>query len=309
MRRIVGIVILIIGVLLLVAHFAMKVQEIGTGFSIMTIIIGAAIFGLSFVPQPEAGPDAPPPLPPAERVTRVFYEPEPVFKNLRYHPRWLAGFLVIAVISAIYTIAFMQRLGPAKMASDVADRYIAGGLIPPDRAEAAKAAIVAQAENQGVITKILAPISAVNFTFLIMLILAGAYTLCVLAFGGRMNFWQAMCVAAYSSVPPVLIERGLSLILLYVKPVDDLETMRVQEGLARADLGILVSATDHPYLFTIAHLIGIFTLYGWWLTATGLRNTGEKLSGGSAWTIVIILWLLWVVIRLALAMFAPSFVG
>ena len=95
MRRIVGIVILVIGVLLLLAHFVMKVQEIGLGFSISTIIIGAAVLGLSFVPQPVAGPDAPPVLPPAERVTRVFYEPEPVFKNLRYHPRWLAAFIVV----------------------------------------------------------------------------------------------------------------------------------------------------------------------------------------------------------------------
>src|SRR5438105_15069418 len=120
MRRIVGIVILVIGVLLLLAHFVLKVQEIGFGFGIATTIVGAAIVGLSFVPRPEPGPDAPPALPPAERITRAFYEPAPVFKNLHYHPRWLAGFLVIAFIASIYTIASMQRLGPVKMASDYA---------------------------------------------------------------------------------------------------------------------------------------------------------------------------------------------
>ncbi|PYS50333.1 MAG: hypothetical protein DMF68_07465 [Acidobacteria bacterium] len=309
MRRIVGIIIFIIGVLLLLAYFVMKVQEIGIWFGISTTVVGAAIFGLSFVPKPQPGPDAPPPLSPAERITRVFYEPEPVFKNLRYHPRWLAAFLVIAFAASIYTIASTQRLGPAKMASDLADRAIAGGFIPPDRAEAAKAAIIAQAENQGVLTKIITPLSGINFAFLIMLLLAGIYTLCVLAFGGRINFWQALCVAAYSSLPPIVIERILSLILLYVKSKDDLETIRVQRGLARADLGILVSAMDHPYLYTIASMMGIFTLYGWWLAATGLRNAGEKLSSGSAWTILIILWLLGVALALAGAMFAPSFVG
>jgi hypothetical protein len=309
MRRIVGIVIFVIGVLLLCSNLLLKAQEIGKGFSIITMIVGAAIFGLSFIPQPDPGPNAPPPLPPADRITRVFYEPEPVFKNLRYHPRWLAAFLVIALISSIYAIASMQRLGPVKMASDYADRVIAGGFVPPDSVDLFKTKTVAEAEKQGVIPKIVAPLSGINIAFLIMLILAGVYMLSVLAFGGRINFWQALCVAVYSSLPPLVIERILSLILLYVKSPEDLETLRVQKGLARADLGILFSATEHPYLFTIASLLGIFTLYGWWLTVTGLRNTSEKISSGSAWAIVIMLWLLWVVISLVLAMLAPSFVG
>lgn len=309
MRRIVGIVIFVIGVLLLCSTVLLKVQEIGKGFGIFTMIVGAAIFGLSFIPQPDPGPDAPPPLPPADRITRVFYEPEPVFKNLRYHPRWLAAFLVIALVSCIYAIASMQRLGPVKMANDYADRVIAGGFVPPDKADLFKAQTTAEAEKQGVIPKIIAPLSGINIVFLVMLILAGLYMLCVMAFGGRINFWQALCVAVYSSLPPLVIERILSLILLYVKSKDDLESLRAQKGLARADLGILFSATDHPYLFTIASLLGIFTLYGWWLTVTGLRNISEKISGGSAWAIVIMLWLLWVVISLVLAMLAPSFVG
>lgn len=309
MRRIVGIIIFIIGVLLLLSNMLLKVQEIGKGFGITTMLAGLAVFGLSFIPRPDPGPDAPPPLSPADRITRVFYEPEPVFKNLRYHPRWLAGFLVIVVISSIYTIASMQRLGPVKMAADYADRIVAGGFVPPDKVDLFKGQVVADAEKQGIITKIAAPVSAINVAFLITCLLAGIYVLSVLAFGGRMNFWQAMCVAVYSSLPPIVIERLLSLILLYVKSPDDLETFRVQKGLARADLGILVSATDHPYIFTIANLMGIFTLYGWWLTATGLRNAGEKISKGSAWTIVIILWFVWVIINVVLAMIAPSFVG
>jgi hypothetical protein len=309
MRRIVGIVIFVIGLLLLFSNLLLKVQDIGKGFGIMTMAVGAAIIGLSFIPQPDPGPNAPPPLPPADRITRVFYEPEPVFKNLRYHPRWLAAFLVIAVISSIYAIASMQRLGPVKMSNDYADRVIAGGFVPPDKVDLFKAQTMAEAEKQGVIPKIVAPLSGINIAFLITLILAGIYMLCVLAFGGRINFWQALCVAVYSSLPPLVIERILSLILLYVKSKDDLETLRVQKGLARADLGILFSATEHPYLFTIANLMGIFTLYGWWLTVSGLRNAGEKISSGSAWAIVVMLWLLWVVINLVLAMLAPSFVG
>ncbi|HYJ45744.1 MAG TPA: hypothetical protein VEV81_03950, partial [Pyrinomonadaceae bacterium] len=130
MRRIVGIVIFAIGLLLLVAHFALKVQEIGAGFGIITILVGGAIFGLSFVRQPDPGPDAPPPLPPADRITGVFYEPDRVFKNLRYYPRWLAAFLVLVFFGLMYQVAFTQRVTPERIAAETADRVIEGGWLP-----------------------------------------------------------------------------------------------------------------------------------------------------------------------------------
>lgn len=309
MNRVVGIVILVIGVLLLIAHFILKVADIGLGIGISTSIIGAAVIGLSFDRQPDPGPDAPPPLSPADRVTRVFYEPEPVFKNLRVHPRWLAAFLVIAVISVIYQIASAQRLGPAKMTSDTIDRAIAGGFIPADKADEIKAAAIAQAEHQGIVAKIVAALGSINGLFIFMLLLAAIYLLAVMAFGGKINFFQALSVATYSSLPPTVIGMILSMVLLYVKSPDDLETLRVSKGLARADLGVLVSAANHPILFTIASLIGIFNLYGWWLSATGLRYAGEKLSASSAWTIVFLNWLLGVVLLVIAAMLFPSFVG
>src|SRR4051812_26488025 len=165
MNRIAGIVILALGVLLLIAHFVLKVADIGLGFGLLTTIVGAAVFGLSFVPRPDPGPNAPPPLSPADRVTRVFYEPEPVFKNLRYYPRWLAAFLVIAVMTTIYSVAFTQRLGPAKITNDTMDRLIAGGWIPQDQAETIRAAAVAQAERQGIVSKIVAPLAGINGLF------------------------------------------------------------------------------------------------------------------------------------------------
>jgi hypothetical protein len=309
MNRIVGIVILVLGVLLLVAHFVLKMQDVPAGFGITTTLIGAAVFGLSFIRQTEPGPNAPNPLSPADRVTRVFYEPEPVFKNLRFYPRWLAAFLVIAVFVIVYQVAYTQRLGVAKITSDNLDRAIAGGFIPQENADQIKAAVIAQAEHQGIVAKVIGPLQSVNGFFIITLLLAAVYLLCVMAFGGKINFFQSLAIATYSALPPFVISMILSLVLLYVKSPDDLEALRVQRGLARADLGLLISAASHPYIYTIASFIGIFNLYGWWLSATGLRQTGEKISSGSAWTIVFLVWMLGVLLLLVGAMLAPTFVG
>jgi hypothetical protein len=246
---------------------------------------------------------------PADRITRVFYEPEAVFKNLRYHPRWLAAFLVMTVVTTIFSISFTQRLGIAKITGDYIDRAIAGGFIPQEQADTIKAAAIAQAERQGVLAKISNPLAGINGIFIFLLLLAAIYMLCVMAFGGKVNFFQALSIAAYSSLPPMVISTVLSIILLYVKSPDDLDAVRAQRGIARADLGLLVSAANHPFIYTIASAIGVFSLYGWWLSATGLRNTSEKISSGSAWAIVFLVWLLGVILSLVAAMIFPTFVG
>jgi hypothetical protein len=313
MRRIVGIIIFAFGLLVWLSHVLMSVP--GTKWlGFFTMFTGALVFGLSFIPQPEPAPGekAPAPMPPAERLTRVFYEPEPVFNNLRHYPRWLGAFLILAFFTALYQIALLQRLGPERFADDRTNRILDGGLFQSEKLtpEDFRRISIEQAKAGAAVEKITAPFWTIGGTFLVMLFLAGLYLLGVLAFGGRMNFWQALSVAAYGSLPPVVIATVLNLILLYVQSPDDIVPYRAQQrGLARADLGILLSPVARPILYTFASSIGLFSLYGWWLSVTGLKHTGEKISGGSAWTIALILWLLGVVIMMVIAMLLPTFVA
>jgi hypothetical protein len=307
MRRIVGIVIFVIGVLLLLSSILLHSQELGKGIGITTCIIGAAIFGLSFIPQPDAGPDAPPPLPPADRVTRVFYEPEPVFKNLRYHPRWLAAFLVLALFGMVYQLAFTQRVTPERIAGETADKIIEGGWLEGSKISPEEFRAQRVNEAKSVVGRIIGTVSQIEWALIIMLVLASVYLLCVIAFGGRINFWQALCVAVYGSLPPIVISTVLSLILLYTKSPEDIDVIKGSQGLARADLGLLFTPAEHPLLFVVGSFIGVFKLYGWWLTVSGLHNTATKLSKASAWTIAFILWLIGLILILILALIFPSF--
>jgi hypothetical protein len=318
MRRIVGIIIFVIGLVVLLSNLLLNVQGV-KGLGIFGMFIGAAIFGLSFIPQPAPDADAPAPLSPADRVTRVFYEPEPVFKNLRHHPRWLAGFLVLAFFGVIYQVALTQRLGVERFAEDQATRELEGGFVPLDKisADDYRQGKIRTAIATATQTKITAPFWIAGFAFVGMLVLAGVYLLSVMAFGGRMNFWQALSVAVYGSLPSVVISTSLSLVLLYIQsPTDMIPLEAQQRGLARADLGLLFKATNpmvntlvHPVLYTLASAIGLFQLYGWWVTVSGLKNAGEKISGGSAWTIALLLWVVGMLLTTVLAILAPTFVA
>lgn len=311
MPRIVGIIILVAGLLVRLSYDLMGVTW-AKWLGLFAMLMGALVFGLSFIPQPAPGETAPQPMPPAEGLTRVFYEPEPVFKNLRHHPRWLAAFLVLALFSVIHELALTQRLGPERIAIDRADRYIEGGFVKEEviSPENFKRFYVEGAKRTATIDKITLPFWKVGTEFAVILLLAGVFFLCALAFGGRLNFWQALSVAVYSALPPIVISKSLDLLLLYIQSPDDIIPTRAQQrGIARADLGILFSPIAHPFLYTFASAISLFSLYGWWLAVTGLKHTGEKISGGYAWTIAFILWLLGTLITLILPIIAPTFVG
>jgi Yip1 domain len=308
MRRIVGIVLSVLGILLFVGG-RMKLLPGGavwSGTGIMSFLVGLAVIGLSFIKQPPPEPDAPPPLSPADRITGVFYEPARIFQNLRHHPRWLAGFLVIALCTVIYQAAFTQRLTPEVIAAAPIDKLIESGWLQGERATIAREQTIEAAKTPA--ARVTGPLNAVAVTLFILLLEAALFLLCVLMFGGRMNFWQALSVAAYALMPPLVIQNLLSIVLLYVKPVDQLDPIKDQAGLVRADLGLLFSPAEHPYLYVIAGFIGILSLYRLWLTATGLRETGARLSNGSAWGIALTLGVLYMLFMLALAAVFPNFV-
>jgi hypothetical protein len=311
MRRNVGIVVFVIGLLLLLSHILGLMPGL-KWLGVFGMFLGGAVFGLSFIPQPAPIADAPVPLSPADKITKVFYEPEPVFKNLRHHPRWLAGFLVLVCFGVIYQLAVVQRLRPERLAEDRAERIIEGGFLQnaPISPDDFKQAQIAEAISTATFTKITLPFWAAGGTLVFLLILAGLYLLGVIAFGGRMNFWQALSVATYSAIPPAIILTILNLVLLYTQSLDDIIPLRAQQqGLARADLSVLSSPTAHPYLYTLAGSIGLFTIYRLWLTATGLKNTAEKIKGGSAWAIVLMIWMVGVLLSLVAVMLAPTFVA
>src|SRR2546422_173164 len=305
MRRIVGVIIFVLGLLLTILGI-IKVLPGGIQPGIFAILVGIVAFGLSFIRRPEPPPDAPPPLPWTERAMGIFYEPARIFQNLRVHPRWLAGFIVIAIFAAIYHVAFTQRLTPEVIALAPIEKTIEGGWIPAERADAVREQTREAAKSP--VARVTGPLTEIGGIFLLFAFLAAIFMVLVLIFGGKLNFWQALCVAIYAALPVIVIDKVLSLVLLYIKSPDDIDPIKGARGLVRADLGVLFKASEHPYLYVLGSSIGLLTIYGLWLEATGLRYAGEKIGSSSAWTIALILWVIGLLFGLGLAALFPTFV-
>ena len=121
--------------------------------------------------------------------------------------------------------------------------------------------------------------------------------------------FRAYAVAAYAAFPVVVIQKVISFIILFVKSPDDIHPLIGQETLVTDNLGILFKSAEHPVLYVAASAIGILSFYKLWLTATGLREGGYKVSSGAGWGVAITLWVLGLLFGLAIASIFPSFLS
>jgi len=304
--RIPAIVLFVLGVLILVAGIP-KIVPGGIVTGIVVAITGLCLFGLSFVPLPPLTPDAPPPMSPVERITGIFYEPSEVFRNLRRHPRWLLALVIIAVFNIGYGVAFAQRVTPQRIVDYLTEKMAQTPFIPPEAVQRAKTEQLEQLTNS--VQRVQTAVKSICGLFILNVVLAALYLLAVLVFGGKINYWQSFVVMIYAALPVTVVQKALSLVILYIKSPDDIHPLRGQETLVQDNLGFLFSPADHPVLFVAASWIGVLSLYGLWLKATGVRYAGERVSNAAAWSSAILFWVFGLLLSLVLAALFPAFIS
>lgn len=296
---VVGIIVAVLGIVGVVTGGA------GTGGAFCAL--GVLFFAFSFMRLP-AVPNPPPRMSTVGTLTGIFFEPTSVFRNLRAHPQWMAAIVIAGLMNGLYVAAFVKRVTPEKIINFTVDKLEESPIKPPPEA-------LAQMRTQGVEQQkaigqqIGNVLKAVVGHFFGVAFFAALFLLGVLAFGGRMHYWQTYAVVAYVSLPFTLIQKGISFIILYLKSPEDVHPILGQESLVYDNLGLLVSGKDHPVLYVIATTIGILTFYRMWLSATGLREGGYKVSSSAAWGVTITLTIIGLLFGMAIAVIFPGFLG
>lgn len=294
-----------VGLLLIVAAVLKLGVSYGPGGALC--FLGLVLFGLSFIPRARPVEDPPAPMPFFQKLGNIFFEPSAVFRNLRAHPSWFGALLIAALLSFTYVTAFTYRLTPERIVSFTLDKVAEKGWIPADQLAPVKAQQIADAKSPAKI----AGNAVTTFVgmFVVMCILGAFYMLFVMLFGGRLGFWQALSAAVWAALPAIIIGRVLSLVLLYIKDPDDIHPLLGQETLVTDNLGALVKPSDSPVLFSVLAAFGVLAFYQLWLTATGLRYTSDRLSKGSAWTIALIFFGFFLLLRVASSALFGSFIS
>lgn len=304
--RMPAIIVFGIGVLLVVVAL-IKIAPISVGAGGAFCFFGVLLFALSFIPLADLPAGAEPPMNTGQMLGSIFYEPTRVFRNLRFHPRWLVPFLIISVLTAVYTAAFVQRLTPERIVNHTMDKVVEAGFAPAEAIETQRQAEIQKAKNP--INRVASALQQFVGVFTLIGVVAALYLLAVTIFGGRINFWQSLAVVFWASLPVVLLTKVLSLIILFVKDPDDVHPILGQETLVQDNLGVLFSPAQNPVLFVASSAIGVLSIYSLWMRAKGLQNGGTKVTSTAAWSAAIGIWLLGVIIGTIFAMLFPGFIA
>jgi hypothetical protein len=248
-------------------------------------------------PQPPPAPlpsadTGTPAMSTAETLSSIFFEPGRTFEALRHRPRFLIAGLLAVLFFTAYYVTFTWRVGAENMA-----RAQIEARSPDMTAEQMEQALSMQSSS------IVQAITYASFPIVFAVIFAagaGLYLLGAMAMAKGMSYKQALAVWVYSSLPPLIISSLLNILLLFLKSKDDIDPAGANQGLARANLALLVNAKEQPVLATVLGSVDLFQFYGLFLAAIGLHKVA-RLSSGAAWGIVLAIWLVGILIRVGMS--------
>lgn len=226
-----------------------------------------------------------------QTLTGIFFEPTKTFESLRARPRFLiATVITIVAIMAFFTL-FYQRIGQEKIVRAAIENSPRAADLSPEQREQQ-----IQMQTKPIVKAIgfVAPVIGIAIFFAAG---AGLYLLGAMLMGGKLSYKQSLAVWVYSGFPPALIAMVLNVVLLFIKSEDSYDIVQAsRSGLVQANLSFLVDAKTSPAIWAILGSIDVFQFYGMFLAALGLRIVG-KLSSGSAWAIVLTLFVIGVVLK------------
>ncbi len=243
-------------------------------------------------------------------LANMFFSPTEVFRNLRRHPRWLVALLIMSIMSATFTNLFMYRLSPERVANYAIDKTLEMSFIGDEakrQIEAGRGEAIADAKDP--IKRAGQAVSGFAASGFGYAFLAAVFMLFAMAMGGKINFWQAFSVAVYAAFPFSILRFLLNTLILFLKDPTDIHPILGQSTLIQDNLNFLVLPSAHPVIYTLLSSLSLFGIYWIWLNATGLTNTGERVSSNIGWTAAISLYLMLVLFGVSMAALFPSFMS
>ena len=236
----------------------------------------------------------------AGTLGNIFFEPGRTFEDLRRKPRFILALVIIALLSTAYMWGLYYKVGEAGVRQFFTEQVEKGPQAGSMSSEQ-KANAVQMQMTIGNVVRYAWPI----LIAIIMLIGGLLYWAAAKAFGGTGGFLHALSVFLYSSLPPTVIAMIANFIVLAFKSSNEIDMATSQRGVIHANPSYFVDGKASPVLATLIGTLDLFMIWGWVLAAIGLRIT-NRLSGASAWAIVIIFALISVTFRVIGAFFSGN---
>jgi hypothetical protein len=127
------------------------------------------------------------------------------------------------------------------------------------------------------------------------LILAGIFLLAFVLMGATLTYKKALAVTFWAMAPPAIILTLLAIVFMLVKEPDSLDVIDISKNVA-SNPAVAVDEKTNPLLHSLLARIDLFSFWTIYLLTLGFATvSGTRL--GKAATVILVLWGLYVVIR------------
>lgn len=231
-------------------------------------------------------------LGPVGRLAGIYFTPTDVFADIDRRPTWLVPVLISIVIAVGFSLYFQMRVHvdyEQLIRQQMEERAARSGSQLSEEQ-------IHQSISWGVkFAKWAAPLAAV-FLPAILLVLAGVLFFAFQMAQAETTFKKAFSVVAWAYAGRTLVEYALNVIVITVNP-QAVDPSHAQD-ITMTNLGAFFSAKQiPPALHSFLSSVDLFTLWLLILLIIGFKAISKKFTTGKSATIVVGLWLLYVLIK------------
>src|ERR1700730_2097418 len=252
---------------------------------------------MSTNPSAVPGPATPPPPEPETgalgRITGVIVSPTRTFEDIARRPTWVVPLLTLCVLSIIVSGLIAQKTDWRSFFEHQNSKNSRFDQMPQEQKDS-------MLENQVKYAPKFAFAFGVIFTpifvLLITLVYWGAFNLFN---GAALTFTTAFGVVSHAFVP-LIISSLLAIIILLIKPHGDVDP----EHFLASNLAAFLPDNAPKWLEALGQSVELFWIWTMALVATGFSAANrKKIKPAGAFLTVFGLWAVWVLGKVAWAMF------
>lgn len=207
-------------------------------------------------------------------AVKMFLDPTEGFRALYSRPVFISVSVIIALCVMVLSIAIIETVGFERI---VAEQINNSPQLADLSREQKQEIIEAQSSP---VMKYIAFVGGGLATLALMLLGGLYYWFAMNAMGAKVRFPHGVAIFAYSSLPPTILLVVANLIVIALKPVEEIAALAGRNsGLVQANLSVLLGSDTSPALRALLESLDFFAIIGWVLAVIGIAVVGKVTKG------------------------------
>jgi len=225
------------------------------------------------------------------RVTGVLFSPGETYKDIVRKPSWIVPLILLTAVSMVVCYFLVQKVDwAAFQRKNIESSSFTSNLTQEQKDQAVERNVKFTVP----ITYAIGLLGPIISILIVTLVYWGSFNVFK---GAGLKFGTAFAITNYAFVP-AMIGAVLTIIILILKRAGEVDPQRI----AATSLGNFLAADAPKWLVALGSSLDLFWFWTLALLAIGFAAANpRKITTSSAYTVVIGVWLVWVLLKIGFA--------